>query len=63
LNLELAKKPVLCLEYLIVHELTHLLEWHHNERFLSLMDRHLPNWRLHRQTLNAAPLAQENWNY
>jgi len=61
LNLELAKKPVSCLDYLIFHELTHLIERHHNDRFLGLMDRHLPNWRLHRQELNAAPLAQERW--
>jgi predicted metal-dependent hydrolase len=63
LNLELAKKPPLCLEYLIVHELSHLIERHHNDRFISLMDRHLPNWRQHRQELNAAPLAHENWGY
>jgi predicted metal-dependent hydrolase len=63
LNLELAKKPVQCLEYLIVHELIHLIERHHNDRFLSLMDRHMPNWRLCRHELNAAPLAHENWTY
>jgi len=63
LNLELAKKPVQCLEYLIVHELAHLIEWNHNDRFIALMDRHLPGWRLHRQELNSAPLAKETWNY
>ena len=63
LNLELAKKPVQCLEYLIVHELIHLIEPHHNERFISLLDRHLPNWRMHRQELNAAPLAHNTWSY
>src|SRR6478736_581055 len=52
LNLELAKKPVQCLEYLIVHELVHLVERHHNERFISLMDRHLPHWRRARTELN-----------
>ena len=60
-NLELAKKPAPCLDYLIVHELTHLIERRHNDRFLALMDRHLPNWRQHRQELNAAPLAAESW--
>jgi hypothetical protein len=55
LNLELAKKPVQCLEYIVVHELTHLLERNHSERFIALMDRHLPNWRVHRKELNAAP--------
>jgi predicted metal-dependent hydrolase len=63
LNLELAKKPVQCLEYLIVHELAHLIERHHNDRFLSLMDQHLPNWRQYRAALNAAPLAHESWSY
>ena len=63
LNLELAKKPPQCLEYLIVHELTHLIERHHNDRFIELMDRHLPNWRLHRYELNAAPLAHDSWSY
>ena len=63
LNLELAKTPVQCLEYLVVHELAHLTERHHNDRFAALMDRHLPQWRLHRQTLNAAPLGHASWNY
>ncbi len=63
LNLELAKKPVQCLEYLIVHELMHFIERHHNDQFLALMDHHLPNWRLHRQKLNASPLSFDNWDY
>jgi predicted metal-dependent hydrolase len=63
LNLELAKKPPECLEYLVVHELVHLLVRHHDERFNALMDRHLPRWRQARRTLNAAPLAHETWEY
>ncbi len=63
LNLELAKKPVQCIEYLIVHELTHLIEGHHNDRFVSLMDRHLPQWRHHRKALNEAPLGHADWTY
>ena len=63
LNLELAKNPVQCLEYLVVHELVHLIEPHHNERFISLLDQHLPNWRMRRQELNAAPLAHNTWSY
>jgi len=63
LNLELAKKPVQCLEYLIVHELTHLIEPHHNDRFVSLMDRHLQHWRHHRKILNEAPLGHAAWTY
>ena len=63
LNLELAKKPEKCLEYIIVHELAHLIEHHHNDRFIAIMDEHLPQWRLHRQVLNSTPLAHETWSY
>lgn len=63
LNLELAKKPVQCLEYIVVHELVHLLERNHCERFTSLMDRHLPDWRSRRNQLNGAPLGHEAWGY
>lgn len=63
LNLELAKKPAHCLEYIVVHELVHLIEQHHNDRYISIMDKHLPQWRSHRQELNSAPLAHENWIY
>jgi predicted metal-dependent hydrolase len=62
-NLELAKKPVQCLEYIMAHELTHLLERHHNERFAALMDKHLPQWRQYREMLNSAPLGHEEWDY
>jgi predicted metal-dependent hydrolase len=61
LNLELAKKPVRCLEYTVVHEMAHFLERQHNDRFISLLDQYLPHWRLHRQELNSAPLAHETW--
>lgn len=57
LNLELAKKPVECLEYIIVHEMVHLLERRHNERFLVYLNDHLPGWRLVRQELNRLPLS------
>jgi predicted metal-dependent hydrolase len=63
LNLELAKKPAQCLEYIIVHELIHLLERHHNDRFTALMNQFLPQWRSRRSELNAAPLAHATWNY
>ncbi len=63
LNLELAKKPAQCLEYIIVHEMVHLLERHHNERFIALMDKYLPNWRARRDELNHAPLVHETWSY
>ena len=63
LNLELAKKPVRCLEYILVHEMVHLTERHHNDRFTMLMDQFMPNWRAHRDELNHAPLAHEMWSY
>jgi len=62
LNLELAKKPVQCLEYVVVHELAHLVERRHNERFIAMMDDCLPQWRLRRQELNSTPLAHETWS-
>lgn len=61
LNLELAKKSSQCLEYVIVHELVHLLERKHNEHFLSLLDKFMPQWRLHREALNKSPLGHECW--
>jgi predicted metal-dependent hydrolase len=63
LNLELVKKPVCCLEYILVHEMIHFLERHHNERFQELMDTAMPQWRLYREELNRAPLAHEEWRY
>ena len=63
LNLDLAKKPVQCLEYILVHELSHLLERRHNDRFRALMDQAMPLWRLRRDELNQAPLSCENWDY
>ena len=63
LNLELAKKPKSCLAYVLVHEMVHLLERDHNDRFRELMDTFLPQWRTYRDTLNRAPLAHEDWGY
>ena len=63
LNVELAKKSPACLEYILVHELVHLLERRHNERFRTLMDKLMPSWRLERDELNRAPLAHEKWKY
>lgn len=62
-NLELAKKPLPCLEYIVVHELLHLRERHHNERFALLLDTHFPMWRQNRDILNSAPLGHEAWAY
>ncbi len=60
-NLELAKKHPRALEYIVVHEMTHLRERGHGERFTSLMDGFLTDWRTRRDELNAAPLADEAW--
>lgn len=63
LNLELAKKSAQCLEYIIVHEMVHLLERHHNDHFAELMNRFMPQWRLHREELNRSALGHEEWGY
>lgn len=63
LNTDLAKKPPACLEYILAHELVHLLERHHNERFIALMDTHMPQWRQYREVLNSLPLAHQDWGY
>lgn len=61
LNLELAKKPPICLEYIIVHELIHLLERNHNQRFVSLMNQFMPKWRLFRDEINKLPSPHVQW--
>jgi predicted metal-dependent hydrolase len=63
LNTDLAKKPPECLEYMVVHEMVHILEPTHNARFMSLMDRLMPNWRVYRQMLNRLPVRHETWDY
>lgn len=63
INLELAKKPPECLEYVVVHELVHLHERLHNDNFRCLMDKFLPNWRQSRDLLKSEPLAHEDWGY
>jgi predicted metal-dependent hydrolase len=63
LNTELAKKPPACLEYVLVHELAHMIEPTHNDRFRDIMNRHLPHWPHLRDELNRAPLAHVDWEY
>jgi hypothetical protein len=63
LNTELAKKPPVCLEYLVVHELMHLIEPTHGPRFVELMDRFMPKWRHYREELNRLPVRHEDWVY
>lgn len=63
INLELAKKPEYCLEYIIVHEMVHLLERHHNERFIFYMDSFLPDWKHLKLELNNLPVSHADWSY
>lgn len=63
LNLELAKKPTSCLEYIIVHELVHLLERKHTDKFIAHMDEFMPKWRLYRDELNSLPVVHNDWGY
>ncbi len=63
LNLELAKKPIRCLEYILVHEMAHLLEKHHNDEFKARMDHYLPNWKYLKDELNRIPASHAEWSY
>jgi predicted metal-dependent hydrolase len=63
LNTELAKKPRECLEYIVVHEMVHLLERTHNVRFVALMDQFVPKWQFYRDALNRLPVRHETWGY
>jgi predicted metal-dependent hydrolase len=63
LNTELAKKPKECLEYVVIHEMVHLLEPTHNSRFAALMDQFIPQWQHTRQRLNRLPIRHASWGY
>ncbi len=63
INLELAKKPYYCLEYIIVHEMIHLIERHHNDNFLAHLDKNLPKWKLFKDELNRLPVSHGEWEY
>jgi len=63
LNLELAKKPSECLEYIVVHEMAHLLAHSHNDQFVALMDKFMPKWRFYKDELNRLPVRHESWEY
>ncbi|MBL7906805.1 MAG: M48 family metallopeptidase [Bacteroidales bacterium] len=63
INLELAKKPINCLEYIIVHEMVHLIERHHNERFMALMNKFIPQWKFIKEELNRLPVSHGEWDY
>jgi predicted metal-dependent hydrolase len=62
LNLELAKKPRAYIEYIIAHEMTHLLERCHNDRFIAFMERFMPQWRFYKEELNRSVLSHANWS-
>ncbi len=61
LNTELVKKPKDLLEYIIVHEMIHLIEATHSERFFALLTKHYPRWQEARAELNELPLSPESW--
>ncbi len=63
LNAELTKKPPECLEYIVVHEMAHLLEPTHNARFRALMDRFMPKWQFYIDQLNQLPVSHQDWVY
>ncbi|MBI9109970.1 M48 family metallopeptidase [Maridesulfovibrio ferrireducens] len=63
LNTHIAKKPAHCLEYLIVHEMLHILEPTHNARFKMLMEKYMPQWEFHRKMLNRLPVSHVDWRY
>lgn len=63
LNLELAKKPINCIEYIVVHEMVHLLERHHNDNFVAYLDKFMPKWKLHRDELNQLPYGHTDWKF
>ena len=63
LNTELAKKSKDCLEYILVHEMVHLIEPTHNARFIALMDQFMPQWKYQRQRLNRLPVRHADWDY
>jgi hypothetical protein len=62
LNTDLAKKPRECLEYILVHELAHLIEPTHNARFVDLLEQSLPDWEHRRELLNRLPVRHEDWS-
>lgn len=63
LNTELVKKPIECLEYIVVHEMVHLIERRHSKQFIRVMNTHMPKWTLYRDELNRLPVRHEDWLY
>jgi predicted metal-dependent hydrolase len=63
LNTDLAKKPPECLEYILVHEMTHIIEPRHGRKFCDLLACFIPKWRFYREMLNRLPVRHEEWSY
>jgi predicted metal-dependent hydrolase len=63
LNTDLAQKPQECLEYIVVHEMVHILEPTHNNRFIALMNQFMPKWEYYSDNLNRLPVRHEKWTY
>ncbi len=63
INLELAKKSEPCLKFIVAHEIVHMWEHHHNDRFVELMNKFMPRWKTYRAELNRAPLCHADWDY
>jgi len=63
INLELAKKPISCLEYILVHEMIHFLEKNHSDKFKAYMDSFMPKWKQFKTQLNKYPLSYSDWTY
>jgi predicted metal-dependent hydrolase len=63
INLELAKKPLQCLEYIVVHEMVHLLERKHNARFMAHLNKFMPRWKTYKDELNRLPVSHSDWEY
>lgn len=63
INLELAKKPLQCLEYIVVHEMVHLLERKHNDRFMAYLNKFMPRWKTYKDELNRLPVSHLEWGY
>ncbi len=63
LNTELAKKSIESMEYILTHEMVHLLERNHNKNFIASMDKFTPNWKYMRDELNRSALGHVEWRY
>lgn len=62
-NLELGKKLIICFEYIILHELLHFIERHHNDNFMAYLEKYMPQWKYHREELNRLPVSHGEWKY